>query len=85
MFRETVIPHRRHSITWRCDACGQDGWPLLRIRGYPTPEAWALVDDGRAVLVGCTMDDAADTEDYECPHCEVGVDVPEAYRESDPW
>ena len=58
-----------------CQGCGKSGQPLLRIVGYPTQEAWDLVDAGEAVIKGCLVD-TTDTFDYECPHCERGTDWP---------
>ena len=58
-----------------CQGCGKSGQPLLRIVGYPTQEAWDLVEAGEAVIKGCLVD-TTDTFDYECPHCERGTDGP---------
>ncbi len=71
------------SVSWSCDVCTESGWPLLRLAGYPTPDAWRLVDEGRAILKGCMVDPNGDTEDYECPKCGSGVDVPQQYRDDD--
>ena len=61
-----------------CDNCGKTDWPLYRIAGYPTPEAYALVEAGDAVLKGCMVDEN-DMHDYECPHCEFGTEMPEGW------
>ena len=82
MFTVKTTGHSSWSVSWRCDHCGETAWPLYRIVGYPTPEAWDLVDEGLAVLKGCDVNgDDDDNKDYECPTCEKGVDVPEAYRD----
>ena len=80
MFQIQTNGCRSWSVSWRCEACGDTTWPVYRIVGYPTPAAWDLVDEGLAVIKGCIMNDEFDDKDYECPNCERGVDVPEAYR-----
>ena len=81
MFSVKTTGQSSWSVSWRCDACGKSGWPLFRLNGYPTPEGWDLVDEGLAVLKGCDINSDDDLHEFECPHCETGVDMPEAYRD----
>ncbi|MBM3459958.1 MAG: hypothetical protein FJX77_15665 [Armatimonadetes bacterium] len=49
-----------------CPECG--GTTILRIfYGYPTWEAWALVEDGQATLGGCFVSQWA--PDWQCGVC----------------
>ena len=83
MFQVHSTGFNSWTLSWQCDHCCATTWPVLRIAGYPTPEAWDMVDEGRAVLKGCCTDDEDDGFDYECPKCEKGVDVPMKYRDPD--
>ena len=76
MFEVEATRFSSTRIHFTCDGCGKTDWPLLRIVGYPTEEAWELEEAGEAVIKGCIVD-PTDMHDYECPHCERGTDVPE--------
>ena len=83
MFTVNTTRFNSWSVSWCCDHCGHSNWPLLRIAGYPGPDAWALIDAGRAVIKGCLITVGEDHEDYECPQCETGVNIPVEYRDDD--
>ena len=83
MFQVHTTRFNSWSVSWCCDHCCDATWPVFRIVGYPTADAWELVEEGRAVIKGCLVEPGQDDFDYECPKCEVGVDMPMAYRDDD--
>ena len=63
------------ALSWQCDACHKEAWPVRRIMGFPTPKASAQVEAGLAVCTGC--EPIMDGYQFQCPHCGAGCEVHE--------
>jgi len=77
MFMSETKPHGGTALWWCCDGCGVQAWPVQRIVGMPTEKAWAAVDKGLAVLVGCDPGAITDGHRFECPSCSQGCELAE--------
>lgn len=78
MFIRTRTSRDTYTIRFVCDGCDKRTQLVRRIVGYPTPEAYALVESGEAVLKGCDIHEVA-TGDHECRECGHGTDVPDDF------
>ena len=71
------------ALSWKCDACHKESWPVRRIAGFPTEQAQALVEAGLAAFAGC--DAIMDGHAFQCPHCEAGCEVDESLVAEGHW
>lgn len=64
-----------------CPRCGSRAVPILR--GYPSPEAFAMAERGEVVLGGCVV--TADDPAFACTGFDCGLEFSPASFSPDPF
>jgi len=84
MFIYTPKTRQNGTLSWQCDNCGKNAWPVRRIMGFPSEKAMEAVEACLAVLLGCERI-SSDPYLFQCPGCEAGCEVDEGLVAEGHW